>query len=261
MPKNVELLTIFVSGPSDVESEKAALRPIVAELSERLTRTHAVALRVVGWPDDVRPGVNVDLQAEINSQFGAEFDIYLGILGTRFGTPTRNAGSGTEEEFDQAISRLRADSQSLRVLLYFKTGGGDPFKLEIDQLQKVKEFRAGLISRGILYRDFRSTTYFVQMVKKHLEQLVSDEWKNGHWSPIPGLDADSPRQVTTTATPSSQEAHWEDETGATDAFVDSSDDGDEEDLGLLDYVAGFHEETSAMNLTLARISEDHDSRR
>ncbi len=124
MPKNVELLTIFVSGPSDVESEKAALRPIVAELSERLTRTHAVALRVVGWPDDVRPGVNVDLQAEINSQFGAEFDIYLGILGTRFGTPTRNAGSGTEEEFDQAISRLRADSQSLRVLLYFKTGGG-----------------------------------------------------------------------------------------------------------------------------------------
>ena len=256
MPKNIELLTIFVSGPSDIESEKAALRRVVAELSERLTRTHAVALRVIGWPDDVRPGVNVDLQAEINSQFGAEFDIYLGILGTRFGTPTRNAGSGTEEEFDQAISRLRADSQSLRVLLYFKTGGGDPFKLKIDQLQKVKEFRASLVSRGILYRDFRSTTDFVQMVKNHLEQLVSDEWKNGHWSPIAGLDADSPRQVTTTATPPSHEAHWEDETETTDAFVDSSDDGDEEDLGLLDYVTGFHEETSAMNLTLARITED-----
>ena len=122
MPKNVAILTVFVSGPSDVESEKAALRPVVVELSERLMRTHGVVLRVVGWPDDVRPGVNVDLQAEINRQFGAEFDIYLGILGTRFGTPTQKAGSGTEEEFEQGLKRLRADSCSLCVLFYFKTG-------------------------------------------------------------------------------------------------------------------------------------------
>ena len=256
MPKNVEFLTVFVSGPSDVESEKAALRTVVAELSERLMKTHGVGLRVVGWPNDVRPGVNVDPQAEINSQFGAECDIYLGILGTRFGTPTRNADSGTEEEFDQGINRLRADSRSLRVLLYFKTGPVDPFNLEIDQLQKVKEFRAGLNSRGVLYRDFKNTADFVQMVKNHLESLVSDQWGNGHWSPIPGLDEDSPRQVTATVTPSSQESHWEDKTGATDPFVDYGDDGDEGDLGLLDYMAFFHKENSAMSLTLERISED-----
>ena len=94
------------------------------------------------------------------------------------------------------------------------------------------------------------------MVKNHLESLVSDEWRNGQWSPIVGLDADSPRQITTTATPSSQDSHSEDETGATDAFLDSGDSGDGEDLGLLDYMAGFHEETSAINLTLERISED-----
>ncbi len=256
MPKNVEILTVFVSGPSDVDSEKAALRPVVAELSERLMRTHGVGLRVVGWPDDVRPGVNVDLQAEINRQFGAEFDIYLGILGTRFGTPTRNAGSGTEEEFEQGIKRLRADSCSLRVLFYFKTGTVDPFNLDINQLQTVKDFRAGLHSRGVLYRDFKNTTGFVQMVKNHLERLVSDEWRNGKWLPIIGVDEDSPRQMTTTVTPPSQDSHSEDENGATDAFVDSSDNGDGEDLGLLDYAASFHEETSAMNLTLGRISED-----
>ena len=213
-------------------------------------------LRVVGWPDDVRPGVNVDLQAEINKQFGAEFDIYLGILGTRFGTPTQKAGSGTEEEFEQGLKRLRADSCSLRVLFYFKTGPVDPFNLEMDQLQKVKDFRAGLHSRGVLYQDFRNTADFVQMVKIHLESLVSDEWKNGKWLPIQGLDEDSPQQMTTTVTPFSQDSHSEDETGATDAFVDSSDNGDWEDLGLLDYVASFNEETSAMNLTMARISEN-----
>ena len=64
---------------------KAALRPVVAELSERLVRTNGVALRVIGWPDDVRPGVNVDPQVEINRQIGAEFDIYLGILPAMLG--------------------------------------------------------------------------------------------------------------------------------------------------------------------------------
>ena len=132
----------------------------------------------------------------------------------------------------------------------------DPFNLEIDQLQKVKDFRAGLHSRGVLYQDFRNTADFVQMVKNHLESLVSDEWKNGKWSPIQGLDEDSPQQMTTTVTPFSQDSHSEDETGATDAFVDSSDNGDGEDLGLLDYVASFNEETSAMNLALERISEN-----
>ena len=256
MPKNVAILTVFVSGPTDVEAEKAALRTLVVELSERLIKTHGVALRVVGWPDDVRPGVNVDLQAEINRQCGAEFDIYLGILGTRFGTPTRTAGSGTEEEFEEGLKRLRSDSCSLRVLFYFKTGTVDPFNLEIDQLQKVKDFRAGLHSRGVLYRDFRNTTDFVQMVKDHLERLVSDEWRDGQWSRIPGLEEDSPQQMTTPVTALSQDSHSEDETGATDAFVDSSDNGDGEDLGLLDYVASFNEETSAVNLTLERISEN-----
>ena len=207
-------------------------------------------------PPFSRPGVNVDLQAEINRQCGAEFDIYLGILGTRFGTPTQKAGSGTEEEFEQGLKRLRADSCSLRVLFYFKTGTVDPFKLEIDQLQKVNAFRAGLRSRGVLYKDFKNTADFIQMVKNHLESLVSDEWKNGKWSPIQGLGEDSPQRMTTTVTPLSQDSHSEDETGATDAFVDSSDNGDWEDLGLLDYVASFTEETSAMNLTLERMSEN-----
>ena len=257
MPTNITLLTIFVSGPSDVDAEKEALRTVVTtEISERLMRTHGVQLRVVGWPNDVRPGVNVDPQAEINRQFGTDFDIYLGILGTRFGTPTGNAGSGTEEEFEQGLKRLRGNSCSLRVLLYFKTGMADPYKLEIDQFQKVKAFRDGLTSRGILYRDFKDTPDFVQMVKNHLVSLVSDEWENGQWLPIKGFDENSPRQVTTTATPPSQDSHAEDETGATDAFVDSSDDGDENDLGLLDYMAGFHEETTATNQTLEQISKN-----
>ena len=255
MPQKVEILTIFVSGPSNVDSEKAALRPVVDEISERMVRTHGVELRVVGWPDDLRPGVNVDPQAEIKKQFGNEIDIYLGILATRFGTPTLDAGSGTEDEFEQGLARLRGDSRSLRVLFYFKNSKVDPFNLEIDQLQKIKEFRDGLRSRGVLYREFDTTPDFVRMVKNHLDKLVSDEWRDGQWLPIPGLDDDSPRQVTTTVTPSSEDSHAEDEAIVPDAVVDFSDEGDEEDMGLLDYLTSFQEEATAVTQTLERISE------
>ena len=245
MPTSVDILTIFVSGPSDVDSEKAALRHVVADLSDRLMRTHKVTLRVVGWPEDIRPGVNIDAQAEIQRQLGADFDIYLGILGTRFGTPTRNAGSGTEDEFEQSVTQLRRDSRSLRVLFYFKTGAVDPFhELEIEQLQNVKKFRASLRSRGVVYRDFGDTTAFVTMVQQHLERLINDEWKDGQWTPIPGVDEKGSQEASSTG----QNAQPEDDMDASDADADSAD-------GLLDYMAAFHEETSAVSGTLGQFVE------
>ena len=44
-----------------------------------------------------------DPQQIINSQVSDEYDIFIGILWTRFGTPTERAGSGTEEEFSWSL--------------------------------------------------------------------------------------------------------------------------------------------------------------
>ena len=41
--------------------------------------------------------VNIYSQAELNRQLGSEYDIYLGVLGSRFGTPTERAGSSHSE--------------------------------------------------------------------------------------------------------------------------------------------------------------------
>lgn len=148
MARTLQQLTIFVSGPSTVEAEKAALRVVVDEINRRSEKTHAVTLRVVGWPDDIRPGVNTDPQSEIGHQIGSDFDIYVGILGSRFGTPTVRGGSGTEQEFEEAISRFRKDPSAVRLLFYFKRDAEDPFSVDLSQLQKVRDFRQSLGSRG-----------------------------------------------------------------------------------------------------------------
>ena len=175
-------MTIFVSGPSHVEAEKAALRAVAEEINRRSEKTRAVTLRVVGWPDDIRPGVNTDPQSEVGHQVGSNFDIYVGVLGSHFGTPTGRGGSGTEQEFGEALSRFQSDSTAIRLLFYFKRGVEDLFSIDPSQLQKVQDFRQRLGGLGVLYRDFQDTAEFTQLVREHLDSLIIDEWQDGKWS-------------------------------------------------------------------------------
>src|SRR6266851_8780886 len=103
MANRLTRLTVFVSGTSETEAEKAALKRVLEEINGVLEKTHGVTLRLVDWPDTMRPGVNTDPQSEINRQLDSDYDIYVGLLGSRFGTPTPRATSGTEEEFQQAL--------------------------------------------------------------------------------------------------------------------------------------------------------------
>ena len=181
MPRVLRQLTIFVSATSESHGEVSALRRIGEDLSRRLEKTHQLTLRVVAWPDDVRPGVNVDPQAEINRQLGSDCDIYIGILGTRFGTPTPKAGSGTAEEFNAALVAFVANSRSLRVLFYFDRGSEDPFALDVEQLSRVRGFRDSLSAKGVIFRDFKDTAAFSELVNEHLYHLIVDEWRGEEW--------------------------------------------------------------------------------
>jgi hypothetical protein len=100
---------------------------------------------------------------------------------THFGTPTPRAGSGTEEEFDSAYKRFSANPASLRVLFYFKTGVDDAFKIDLEQLAKVKEFKKKLGDAGVLYHDFRNDDALAKAISHHLENLLEKQWTGRAW--------------------------------------------------------------------------------
>lgn len=237
MPKGLVQLTIFASGTSETQAERSSLRRVVEELNKQLERTHGLTLKVRSWPDDVRPGVSDYSQAELNRQLGNDYDIYLGVMGSRFGTPTPNAGSGTEEEFVGALARFRADTTSLRVLFYFKRSGEDPFRIDPDQLQKAKTFRESLGSLGVVYRDFQDTSDFVQQTKDHIYSLVVDEWSDGRWRHVSGGRAGS-ADVAASAAPDSDEAEG----------VESDDDG------YLERLEQFHESAEVVASTFTAMT-------
>lgn len=245
MPKALQQLTIFVSGPTGTESEKSALRVVAEEISRRLEKTHNVTLRVIGWPEDVRPGIGVDVQSEVSRQIGDSFDIYVGLLGPRFGTPTPRAGSGTEDEFEQALSRFQSDSTSIRVLFYFKRDPADPFTIDIDQLQRVRRFREHLADRGVLYRDFSDTGEFTTLVRQHLDALVIDEWKGDAWTAIGHIRSDSGASANQPAAQPPTEDRPSSLTSIGE-LAQAAESEEQEERGVLDYAAGFHEAAQAL---------------
>lgn len=189
MAKSISRLKLFLSCTSELEAERSLLPALLNEVNQALEDLRGVTIRLIDWRRDIVPGVGTDPQQVINSQAGA-YDIYLGLLGTRFGTPTPRAGSGTEDEFNSAYARFRTDPSSLRLLFYFRSGlSGSVLSVDPDQLRRVQEFRERLAAeKGVLFCDFGSTEAFLSLCRGHLTQLVANQWEGAAWKPVPGLE-------------------------------------------------------------------------
>ena len=273
MAKQITQLTLFVSGTSEIEAEKAALKRAVEQLNSMLDKTHNITLSLIGWPDAFRPGVNTDTQMEINRQL-AGYDIYLGILGCRFGTPTPRAGSGTVEEFENAVFQFQKDTGSIRLLFYFKKSPIDPFSTDLRQLEKVKSFRDTLGTRGVVYRDFEDTAEFVRIVTDNLYHLIMDEWTRDGWIGVELIDKESTAEgedntggvtissTSETANPRENDAGETYSSGVAESYTEASDpslngdsDEDDEELGLLEFAEEFQTAIKSLTDSFGRISE------
>src|ERR1700756_3440394 len=99
MPRDERVLVVFLASPSDLEPERSRLEEVIRELNVTWTRTLGVRLELVSWETHGYPGVGADPQDVLNRQLPNDYDIFIGLMWTKFGTPTGRAGSGTEEEF------------------------------------------------------------------------------------------------------------------------------------------------------------------
>ena len=82
------------------------------------------------WETHAYPGISSDAQAVIEKQIGDRYDIFIGLLWVRFGTPTKNAGSGTQQEFEKAYARFQEAPGQIRIMFYFKEAPVSPADLE-----------------------------------------------------------------------------------------------------------------------------------
>lgn len=163
----VNSLRIFVSSPNDVARERRALEEVVQQLNES---EPGVRLELFRWEADVVPRIGPPPQTVVDDQTPA-YDIYLGIMASRFGSPTSRHGSGTEQEFRDAFRRWGRAGRPW-ILFYFKekpSVGSSP--AAAGQWQKVCKFRDELKRLGIT-ASYSTVPEFRASVERNLRRLT-----------------------------------------------------------------------------------------
>lgn len=171
---------LFNASPGDVADERKTLAEIVVPELRRILGAFAklgngqdIDLEAIRWETHTWPDIGADPQDVINKQL-SDFDIFVGIMWKRFGTPTKRAGSGTGEEFDRAYE-LYKKYRLPRIMFYFRTTPFYPKSSEeIDQLQRVFEFKDRLEQLGVRYWEYESPIEFERFIREHLIRQILD---------------------------------------------------------------------------------------
>jgi hypothetical protein len=172
MPIRITKIRIFVASPQDVAYERNRLKNVIDELNTFVADDKDFILELVRWETHCVPDMG-ETQGVINKQIG-DYDIFVGIMWKRFGTPTKKANSGTEEEFLKAYESWKTDEKPLRILFYFCQ---KPYVLntiqEVDQLKKVIEFKSKLQQKGLIFT-YPGPKGFADKVRPHLTKTILD---------------------------------------------------------------------------------------
>lgn len=166
---------VFVASPGDVSTERNVIPKVVAEINliiSAIAPEKGILLDLIRWETHVHPGLGADAQDVVNQQL-PDYDIFIGIMWKRFGTPTSRAGSGTEEEYLRAYEKWKQDNK-FPVLFYFsqKEIMIPNSSAELEQLQKVVKFKEDLINKGLIW-EYNNPEEFGDILRPHLVMTLS----------------------------------------------------------------------------------------
>jgi len=169
MMRHRKHIRIFVGSPGDVSKERDVLDLVVKELNETIAFYSGFWLELLRWETHCVPDFG-RTQGIVHKQIGP-FDIFIGIMWKRFGTPTGHAQSGTEEEFRIAYEAWH-QSGVPRILFYFCQEPFMPRNVEeLDQCRLVLSFRRELEQKGLVW-EYPGHDKFADVIRPHIAKLL-----------------------------------------------------------------------------------------
>ncbi len=223
MPTKITQYKIFLATPSDVQEEREKIKRVIEELNLTFGKRNGLRLELVKWETHSIPGIAQNNPQELINPLVDSCDIFVGILWKKFGSPTDKAESGTEEEFHRAYERFKENSSSLRILFYFKNTAVSIDDINLEQIQKIKNFKKDVTeNKKLLYGSYETIEELSGKLRVHIPESI-DELKC-----------------------------YENEGVVTDMDIVKS----ENELGLLDYVDQMEE---SINLSLTALNQITDA--
>ena len=175
---DVRIYKCFIASPSDTEKERDICEKVFTEVNRNLGNIYNFRIESLRWENDVRPSFGTDGQDVINKQIGNDYELFIGIMYKKFGTPTSNAGSGTEEEFNNAYDRYSKNGENcIEIMFYFNDKApGHLSDINAIELDKVNSFKAKVSMLGGLYCKYDGCDDFEEKLRQHINTFFIEKY-------------------------------------------------------------------------------------
>jgi hypothetical protein len=157
---------VLIASPGDVQAERDAIRDLVYQWNDVHSPSTGVVLLPVLWETHAVPQMGDIPQSIINKQLVENTDLLLGVFWTKLGTRTVQAESGTAEE----IEAFRRQGKS--VLLYFSSAPVVLGSIDVQQWQRLQEYKESLQSEGLL-GEYSTIDELRIRIDRHLIETVN----------------------------------------------------------------------------------------
>lgn len=163
MPKNITQYELLISCPGDVKEELQAIKRCVTRFNDLYSKALSINILPRHWSKSSYSQSGDKPQNILNEQFVDDCDAAVAIFWTRFGTPTDQYGSGTEEEIFKMLDSGK------QVFMYFSDVPVSPANMQSDQYKKVCDFKDKYKDKG-LYFTYNSVDDFENLFFAHLSK-------------------------------------------------------------------------------------------
>ena len=168
MPQNVTLYNLLISCPGDVKEEITLIESSVDEFNEYYADTLGITIKTRHWSKSSYSQSGGKPQSLLNEQIVDKCDAAVAIFWTKFGSPTDEYASGTEEEIERMLQSGK------QVFMYFSDKPISPSQMNDEGYKKIQAFRAKYKDRGI-YFTYSSNDEFRKLFFAHLSMFFLSE--------------------------------------------------------------------------------------
>lgn len=187
-PQTVEIYHVFLASPGEMADERQMVRRFFDEYNRTTARLWNVRFEVIDWENYSSAGVGRPQELITNAtleRFRSSLALVIGIMGQRFGEPTGEFESGTEEEFNWALDN-HSQTGFPEIKWFFRkveqfNAPPEPEKIlkAAEQWSKVRAFKERLQNRSevgqqVFYREFSDSNAFMDVLRPDLSTWFAD---------------------------------------------------------------------------------------
>lgn len=151
---------VMIASPSDIPGARDAVEQALHDWNQAHAHHRSVVLMPWRWENSSVPLLGQPAQSIINAQGLDQADVVFVLFGTKLGTKTATAVSGTVEEL------VRASEQGKPVHVYFSQEAVDPNAIDPMALAALREYKHSLEG---LYSEFSNVSDLTVQVWRAIE--------------------------------------------------------------------------------------------